>query len=135
MPKKKEVVNNIVKNKPIIGIVDDHIQIAVSVCNRLENEGFKTFQIYSGDDAEEATKKNNPDILIVDVNVDRGGINGYQVAEKLPKTKILFSTGSGYDEKRVSKMKNIIGIIEKPYDTTKLLPILRKELKIPEINN
>ena len=119
------------KKSLLIGVVDDHIQTAVSISTQLEYEGFKTFQVYSGNDAIERSKKDNPDLLIVDVNVNRGGPNGYQVAEALPKQKILFTcAGCELDTKKSLKLKNVLGLITKPVNTNELLEIIKKEFKI-----
>ena len=112
-----------------IGIIDDHVQSAISLSNTLEYEGFKTFQAYNGEDAMKISKKENPDIFIMDIRM-KDGIDGYTLAKNLDKTKLLFTSGSAVDKKKIVGIKNIIGIVEKPINTDEVLKILRKELKI-----
>lgn len=115
-----------------IGIADDHVQSAISLSNALEYEGFNTFEVYSGNDVKKSCEKYKPAMIIVDLGIDRGGLNGYQVAEAVPDQKIIFITGSPVDNKKLAKLKNIVGILKKPIDTTELIRLIKKQLKIKE---
>lgn len=113
-----------------IGVVEDNVQSAISLSNQLAFEGFNTFQSYSGTDSVTKCKKEKPDVLILDLNVDRGGLNGYQVAEALPDQKILYMSTTPLEKKKVLNAKRVIGLVEKPIDFDEVLKILKKELKI-----
>jgi DNA-binding NtrC family response regulator len=116
--------------KKVIGIIDDHVQSAISLSQILENNGFKTFQAYNCSDAVKAIKEKNPDIVIVDFSsIENSEKCGLSV--NLPKKKILFILNDHEeDRKKIKKYKNVIGIVEKPIDIEEVLKILRKELRI-----
>jgi two-component system response regulator (stage 0 sporulation protein F) len=107
-----------------IGIADGHIQTAIGVSEVLENEGFKTFQAYNGQDTIKICKNEKIDILIMGAVLD--GMTGYQVAEALPNQKIFLIC----DPENAKKMKNIVAYIQKPVDDDELIKTLRKYLKI-----
>lgn len=114
-----------------LGIIDDHIQTAVSIAQLLEYNGFKTFQAYNLDDALKKTKKEKPDLLILDIKLGFGE-SGYELAKELPNQKILFITGYDVDKNKLKKFSNVIGSLEKPVNIEDLLKVVRKEFKIVE---
>ena len=116
-----------------IGIVDDHIQTAISISQLLEFKGFKTFQAYNVKDAITRAKKEKPDLLIVDIRLGEDE-EGYDIAKELSKQKILFISGYNLDANRIKKFKNAIGYLVKPIDIKILLDAIRKEFKLPEFN-
>ncbi len=113
-----------------IGIVDDHIQTAISISQLLETNGFKTFQTYNVHDTIERVPSEKPDLLLLDMKLNDG--SGYDVATKLSKQKIVFISGYDMDVKKIKTFKNVIGTLIKPIDNELLLKMVRKELKLPE---
>jgi DNA-binding response OmpR family regulator len=112
----------------LIGIIDDHIQTGVNISQILEFNGFKTFQAYSLEDAIKLIGEKDPDLIILDVCMQYNH-EGYEIAKKFPKKKVLFMSASNPEEKML-KMKNIGGYIEKPINSEELLKKVRKILKV-----
>jgi len=111
-----------------IGIIDDHVQSAVSIAQILQYEGFKTFEAYNGKSAITKSKAEKPDLLLLDIKL--GKITGYDVAKELPKQKIMFITGFDVESETIAKFKNVLGVIRKPIGT-EIANVVRKKLKIP----
>jgi DNA-binding response OmpR family regulator len=114
--------------KYLIGIVDDQIQIPVSLAELLEHYGFKTFHCFNGKDAIKMSKNENPDLLLLDIVMPQVG--GFDVAKALPEQKVIFMTGYDVDEKKVRSFKNCVGFLRKPITIEELLSVIRKVLKI-----
>lgn len=122
MKTKKTKVSK--RKAPLIEVVDDHIQTAISVSQILEHAGYRTIQTYSAVDALEMCKREHPDLLILDIRLDQ--YSGYDVASKLPNQKILFMTGFEVNETRANEFKNSVGIMKKPIDMEVLLKFVKK---------
>ena len=117
------------KIKIKIGVIDDHVQTAISLSQLLEFNGFKTFQAYNLKDAIEKTKQEKPDLLILDIQLGYDE-EGYEIAKELSNQKILFIASFDYDSKKIKKFRNVIGTLKKPVDNNELLKAVRKEFKI-----
>jgi len=113
-----------------IGIVDDHIQTAISISQMLEYHGFKTFQAYNSKDALVMVKEKKPELLITDLKLGESK-TGYDLAKELPKQKVLFITGYELDKNK--PLKNVIGTLRKPIDINELLKIVEREFKLPKL--
>jgi two-component system response regulator (stage 0 sporulation protein F) len=94
-PKKKEA------EKILIGVVDDNAQVAISIAQLLEYNGYATYQAYNGIDAIELTKEKKPALLLLDIKMNM--MSGYEVAKKLANQKILFMTGFEVEQDKVKK--------------------------------
>ncbi|MBT3691554.1 response regulator [Candidatus Woesearchaeota archaeon] len=116
--------------KKTILIVDDHSDIAISISNYLEFNGFKTFQAYGGESAIKLCNKEKPDLILMDIAMPK--MSGIEVAKKLPTYKVLFFTV--YDDlaEESKKVKNSIGIIRKPVDLEEMVTKIRKHFKLPK---
>lgn len=112
-------------DKKTILVVDDHIQTAVSLSQFLDNNGFKTFQAYNGIDAINKSKKEKPDLVLLDIKIPK--MSGFEVAEELKGQKILFMTAYEDLGRQASKnTKNCLGVLKKPVDTDELLKKINK---------
>jgi two-component system sensor histidine kinase/response regulator len=111
-----------------IGIVDDQIQIPVSLAELLEHYGFKTFHCFNGKDAIRISKEEKPDLLLLDIVMPEVG--GFDVAKALPDQKVIFMTGYEVDLKKVKSFKNCVGFLKKPVTIEELLLTIKKVLKI-----
>lgn len=112
----------------LIGIVDDHIQTAISLSQFLENNGFRTWQAYNGIDAIKKCQSDKPDLLVLDIKIPK--MSGFEVAKELKGQKILFMTAYDDLEKKASKIKGSLGVIKKPVNSEVLLNKIRKIFNI-----
>jgi two-component system OmpR family response regulator len=118
------------KKKFKIEVVDDHVQTVISLCQYLDNNGFETIQAYNGKEAIEKANKENPDLIVLDIRME--GLSGYDVARALPKKKVLFMSGFGFEDTEVSSFKNSIGFMEKPMNLKEMVSKIKSALKISE---
>jgi len=111
-----------------IAIVDDHVSTVTSISNFLEAYGFKTVWAYLGKDVPELCRRESPDLLILDINLEY--TTGFDVARDLPKQKILFMTALDNMDSKIKNVKNSIGFIKKPIDNIHLMEIIMKEFDV-----
>jgi DNA-binding response OmpR family regulator len=105
-------------------VADDHGQNATFIATSLENVGFKCFEAASADEAIKIAKKEDVGIIVANTNVDR--VKAYELAKQNPDKKIIMLGGDDEDLKQASKIKNIIGIIPKPVDVSKIVELIKK---------
>lgn len=117
------------KQKLKIAVVDDHIQTVVNITSFLDNEGFKTVQSYNCDDSVKLSKKENPDLLVIDLKTVCGQF-GCNIGKTIPNQKVLFLGEDGLDESNIKGMKDVVGILKKPVDNGELLKMIKKEFKL-----
>lgn len=85
-------------NRPKILIVEDEFMIAFQLKTQLCRDGYEVCcQVASGEEAIEATKRENPDFVLMDINL-RGKMDGIEAARDIglfSSAKIIFTTGYG----------------------------------------
>lgn len=83
------------QTKPRVLVADDERVIADTLAIILNQSGFESIAVYSGEKAVETAKNWKPDMLISDViMVDLNGIDAaIQIRGILPKCKILLFSG------------------------------------------
>lgn len=69
--------------RPIIIVVDDKFEDREVVCNVLEQKGYKTVSVESGEQAIEIFKRGKADIAFIGVKMS--GVNGFTTLEKVKK--------------------------------------------------
>ena len=109
-------------------VVDDHSDIVISIVNFLKYNGIEALQAYNWKDALEICKNDKPDLVMLDIMMPR--MNGFEVAKKIPKQKILFMTAYDGLEEEAKDVKNSLGCIRKPIDLEELLKAIKKILKM-----
>ena len=120
-------------DKKRILIVDDEKDIVESVQFRLESEGFQCLTAYDGEQALFKAKKENPDLILLDIVLPK--INGYKIARLLKfdesyknipiimltartqKTDITLGEETGADE-----------YVTKPFEMEMLVDLIKKYL-------
>lgn len=114
-------------------IVEDDKKIALALGVRLRKNGYQTILANDALEGTALAVKHQPDLVILDIMMPLGG--GFSVAERLlnlpalATVPVIFITASkkpGLKEK--AKELGAVCLIEKPYDSEKLLSIVRLAL-------
>ena len=117
-------------SKPKVLIVDDEQVIADTLAMILDQSGFETRSVYSGEKAVEMAGTFQPDMLISDVIMT--GMTGIEAAiatqTRLPNCKILLFSGQAATADLLEKARqdgHEFEILAKPVHPTDLLAKLR----------
>jgi len=115
-------------NKKIL-IVDDEIELAESVDDLLEFEGYDTQVVHTGEEALESVESQIPDVVFLDIQLP--GINGIEVLrilkQKHPTLPILIvSASSQAATRKEAEDCGADGIFLKPFNEDELLQHIRK---------
>lgn len=88
-------------------VVDDEVEFADVLQERLESRGFDVFKAYSGDEALQGLDETNPDVVILDVMLP--GKNGLvtlnEIKQRRPLAGVIMLTGHANLETAVEGMK------------------------------
>lgn len=88
-------------------VVDDEVEFADLLQERLNDRGFEVFKAYSGDDALEGLDETNPDVVILDVMLP--GMDGlstlHEIKQRRPLVGVIMLTGHANLETAVEGMK------------------------------
>ena len=111
-------------------LVEDEEDALFLAKELLKMFGFTVLEAVNGKEALEMYQKNAADITLILTDIGMPVMDGYELVEKLKKLKpelpIVISTGySDGDVKERIGSDNIAGIISKPYNSDKLLEVLK----------
>lgn len=128
------------KQQPSILIVEDHVKMADSISNGLEENGFKTEVAYDGFIGKRMVDSKEYDLIILDINLPQ--INGYElctmIRQKSPSVPVIMLTALGStDDKLLGFDKGADDYIVKPFEFRELLARIKALLKrsLPENKN
>ncbi len=128
------------KQQPSILIVEDHVKMADSISNGLEENGFKTEVAYDGFIGKRMADSKEYDLIILDINLPQ--INGYElctmIRQKSPSVPVIMLTALGStDDKLLGFDKGADDYIVKPFEFRELLARIKALLKrsLPENKN
>jgi DNA-binding NtrC family response regulator len=112
-------------------IVDDDPQIRMVLSNRLEAKGYNVFQAENGNHGLKLVKSNNPDIILLDLQMP--GMDGITVLkhlnQKFPEIPVIILTAYGTIEQAVEAMKyGAYDFLPKPSTTDHILLVVKKAL-------
>lgn len=116
------------QNKKIL-IVDDQHWIKMMLQEVLSNSGFTVFTASNPVEAAEITKDEQPDIVILDVNLP--GIDGLSLLSRLKKVKsnikaVFISGASDTDYIKRAMAEGALGFFLKPFDIFEFTTFLIK---------
>lgn len=108
-------------------VVDDEDDIRSAVKTILEHEGFKVATAKDGDDALKKLKTLTPDLILLDIMMP--GTPVKEVVKKIKDVKIAFCSVvrmSDMEREELTKQKNIVDFIQKPFDLDDLVKRVKK---------
>ncbi|HYA11877.1 MAG TPA: response regulator [Thermodesulfovibrionales bacterium] len=107
-------------------LVDDEVDLVETIRFSLENEGFTVLVSYDGEDALNQARKENPDLILLDLMLPK--LDGYKVCrllkfdERYKHIPILMLTAKTQEkDKLLGKETGANEYITKPFDMDKLL--------------
>jgi CheY-like chemotaxis protein len=119
-------LNDQLKAKSRVLVIDDEKFIADSLAMILEGEGYDALAVYDGKEAVERTESFTPDCVISDVILP--GMNGIEICsliqERYPDCRILLFSGQAATGELVEKARaegHTWELLAKPVDPEELL--------------
>ena len=115
-------------------VVDDNPEMVQLLSLRLIDNNYKVLNAYNGKEALDIAKRENPDLIILDIIMpELDGAKTASLLKENPKTKdipIIFLTGlfTKEDEKKGSIRGNMY-VVAKPYDGNQLLKAIKKNIR------
>jgi DNA-binding NtrC family response regulator len=119
-------------------IIDDDPQIRLLLKDRLEANDYLIFQAENGIKGLEAATKENPDLILLDLNMPE--MDGFEVLtrlnQKLPEITVVILTAHGTVERAVEAMKlGAYDFLPKPSKPDHILLIVRKALERKDLKD
>ncbi|HET9132451.1 MAG TPA: response regulator [Terriglobia bacterium] len=120
------------QKKTKIIVVDDDSLIAESLADILNGEGFEVSAVFSGPDAIDWARRNQPDVLVSDVVMP--GMNGIEAAtsirEFLPQCRVILFSGQALTNNLLAEARahgHTFEMLAKPVNPYSLLAALRSK--------
>jgi DNA-binding response OmpR family regulator len=124
-------------NPKKILIVDDEVDLVETIRFPLEGEGFKVLASYDGEDALNQARKENPDLILLDIMLPK--LNGYKVCrllkfdERYRHIPIVMLTAKTQEKDRtLGKETGADEYLTKPFDLEELLAKVKSYLSKKE---
>ena len=110
-------------------IVDDDRELVDGLRSMLERQGFKIIQAHDGHQGKSAIYDQKPDLVILDMMMQRMG--GYPVLEHFKGKPdvppfIMITANEGSRHKAYAEYLGVVEYIRKPFATEKLLDAIKK---------
>ena len=119
--------------KKKILVVDDEVDIVKTIQFSLELEGYKVLVSYDGEDALTQARKENPDLILLDIMLPK--LDGYKVCrllkfdEQYKHIPILMMTAKTQEkDKLMGKETGADEYITKPFDMEELMEKVKSYL-------
>jgi DNA-binding response OmpR family regulator len=120
--------------KKKILVVDDEVDLVKTIQVYLELGGYKVLASYNGEDALNQARKENPDLILLDIMLPK--LDGYKVCrllkfdEKYKHIPILMMTAKTQEkDKLMGKETGANEYITKPFDMEELTEMIKAYLK------
>jgi DNA-binding response OmpR family regulator len=121
-------------SKKKILVVDDEADLVETVRFPLEMEGFNVLVCYNGEDALNQARKENPDLILLDLMLPK--LDGYKVCrllkfdERYKHIPILMLTAKTQEKDKILGMETGADeYITKPFDIDELMKKVKEYLK------
>jgi DNA-binding response OmpR family regulator len=110
-------------------VVDDEVLIAEYIAGELEDAGFEVCEVCrSYEDAIEAVSRHDPDLVILDISIGRGG-SGLDLARNIMvsrRAKVIFCSGMQPSEAGPEFAR--CGLLMKPFTPADLMRVVDRTL-------
>lgn len=120
-------------NKKRVLIVDDEQDIVESIKFTLELEDIECLEAYDGEEALSKAKKENPDLIILDVMLPK--MNGYKIARLLKFDEsynnipiIMLTARTQQNDIELGEETGANEYVTKPFDMDMLVTLVKKYL-------
>lgn len=107
-------------------IIEDEVELVEMLKVRLEPGEYDIISAYDGEEGLEKAKKDNPDLILLDLILPK--VDGYQVCGILKKDKkyshipiVMFSARAKESDIKLGKELGADGYITKPFEPSVLL--------------
>ena len=123
---------------PKILIVDDEKTVRILLHFLLKDEGYEVIEAKDGKSGVELAKKEDPDVILMDLNMPKmGGIEACWLLKKDKKTKnIPVLVITAISESKMEAIKaGIDDFVNKPFDTEEVLIRVKSMLKIKKLTD
>jgi DNA-binding response OmpR family regulator len=114
-------------------VVDDEVDLVETIRFPLEMEGFNVLVSYNGEDALSQARKENPDLILLDLMLPK--LDGYKVCrllkfdERYKHIPILMLTAKTQEkDKQLGKETGANEYITKPFDIDELMKKVKSYL-------
>lgn len=115
-------------------VVDDEVDLVETIRFPLESEGFTVLVAYNGEDALNQARKENPDLILLDIMLPK--LDGYKVCrllkfdEKYKHIPIIMLTAKAQEKDKIIGLETGADeYITKPFDMDELLEKVKAYLK------
>jgi DNA-binding NtrC family response regulator len=115
-------------------ILDDEAAQMTALCNTLEHEGYATTGFTSANDALDALRGQEFDLVLTDLMMpEMDGITLLRAAQEIDRNLVgILMTGQGTIDTAVEAMKaGALDYILKPFRLSCILPVLSRALAVP----
>lgn len=116
-------------------LVDDEVEFASTLAERLELRGINARVAYDGEAALKAVAENEPQVMVLDVMMP--GIKGLDVLQRVreehPRVRVILLTGQGKTRDGIEGMRHgAFAYMMKPLDLDDLIRTLNEALDAHE---
>ena len=123
-------MNDKLDNKIKVFVVDDEEDTREYIKSHFQRRGYLMFTAGSAEEALPIIKEENPDIMLLDVNLPKmDGVELLKLVRQFnPTIKVILVSGSEMDSVDDSKLKglNVLEVMRKPVSFEALEVILKK---------
>ena len=118
--------------QPMISIVDDDLSVRRALSRLVRLAGFAVESFASAREFLESAPRGRTACLVLDIQLDNGGMSGFDLQERLVADGVTIPTifitahGDGRTRERV-KQSGVAGFLSKPFGDQALLDLLRRE--------
>lgn len=92
-------------------IVDDEKEVSEAMGVALRIFGYEVFTAFNGETAVEITKKEKPDIILLDIYFPKPGMDGIETLKMIrefnKEVKVILTTGMGTEAKQLDNAQNL----------------------------